>query len=332
VWNGADVTQVWEGGILVDITQVIYEAIASHPTIDPILDGIEPIIYTCWRASKYTTDPTLQPDDAGWITLDTTTKSRCNGSDPMDPDPTNNLGNAEQTYIEIVKKKYGQISVKDIFDVIIDTPTGYGKPTGLDRTDSNVWSVSGGDIPQDVYIFIEPKSLKFENGQWVTDEGGKIKLNGTGGVTPWNVTIISTGAIEIVGSSQLTNYNDKIGLLPGDQDLFLFAETDIKTKGSTEMGSATEAIEGWIYAQDQVDLGGTAYIEGSILVKDQKESKQNLFDGLITESKVSGNFHLKYNDDIDFNLPGPVRILSWRECRVVRDPNDITDACNELTS
>lgn len=246
-----------------------------------------------------------------WKPLSDDSPTRCDGSDPdlaptIPPTPAT-PGTAvatQQSFYKLVADNFGDVN----------------------RTGSNVWKFNGDNLPSahngmlvngavsDVYIYVEHKNL-------ATGQGGKLVINNTPNPIdtsispdplPWDVTIISTGAIAAQANAILGNFK-KPGLSTGQQDLFLMAGTDIEVAGGGQFRSATGALEGYIYARDQVGLGGTVYMEGAVLAKDDEESPTNEFDGLISYNKIHGNFTINFNSMIEFDFPGPVQILSWRE-------------------
>jgi cytoskeletal protein CcmA (bactofilin family) len=237
-----------------------------------------------------------------WKPLGDTSPTRCDGSDPNDPNaaapPSGTNAETQQNFYKLVKENFGSV----------------------DRTGNNVWKFNGINLPQNVYIYVEQKNAT---------EGGRIKVLGTGppGSPPWNVSIVSTGAVEIQGGT-IQNYK-KPGLSEGLQDMFVMAGTDFQILGGALLTSATGFLEGYIYARDQIELGGNSKIRGTVLARDDQVSPTSGNppnsgsplspdeQGLISANKIHGNFSIDFTPDTVFDLPGPVRILSWREIEVV---------------
>jgi hypothetical protein len=221
-------------------------------------------------------------------------------------------------YANLILKDNGEI---DEMDPTTDPPTllvTYEKPNGtscwrpkgggackpwdnIDQTGNNSWKISGSGAPQNALIFIETGS----NGT-----RGRLKI--TGAPSPWTVSIISTGFIDLGGNATILNYrNPAFG--KSIQDLLFMTGTDFKADGGVKIGPANTYDPGYIATLDQVDLGGNVEIDGWIHAADQKASPSSDPDGLLDQNMVSGDFKLQYEGGLGSIFPGTVKILSWRE-------------------
>ncbi len=121
--------------------------------------------------------------------------------------------------------------------------------------------------------------------------------------SPWEVTIVATGYLEISGNPEFINYKNPLHSA-GIQDLFLIAGTDIKYNGNP-----FNTLEGLIYAGEQIDFSGNATVNGAILAYDHPNSSE----GLVSENKISGNPNITYGCGLIVPNVGGVEVVSWNE-------------------
>lgn len=140
---------------------------------------------------------------------------------------------------------------------------------------------------------------------------GNISFGGSPGsaADPLELTLMAEGSIQISGSPEFINYKN-----PGDpagiQDMFMLAGTDIDWAGSP-----SNAIEGFIYAGEQIELRGNPTINGFIVAKDKANDSD-----LVTANSVKGNPTITYSLGSVSNpftvptwLDTILTILSWNE-------------------
>jgi len=221
-------------------------------------------------------------------------------------------------YANLILKANGEIDAMDpstdppAFLVTYENPNGTNcwQPKGggecmpwddVNYLGNNSWKITGAGAPQNAVLFVE-------NG--TGGVRGRIMI--TGAPSPWVVSIISTGYIEIVANSEMRNYRNP-ALGKSIQDLMFMTGTDFKLNGNAIIGDPNVYDPAYIAVLDQVSLDGDSIIDGWIQAADQKPSPQSDADGLVDENVVSGNFKLHYEGGPESPFPGKVKILSWRE-------------------
>ncbi len=140
------------------------------------------------------------------------------------------------------------------------------------------------------------------DGMYYVEGNVNISSNPGSAGTPWEVTIVAEGHIEVSGNPYLADHKDAFEP-PGVQNLFMVAGTDLKFNGN-----ATHTIEGIMAAGEQLQISGNPLIEGFIIVRGASNS-----DGLVSDNNLSGNFTLRYSGGMDtpWGGDGVVR-ESWR--------------------
>jgi Tfp pilus assembly protein PilX len=143
--------------------------------------------------------------------------------------------------------------------------------------------------------------LAFEGNYYV--EGSAEISNSGSSADPFDVTIVAEGHITVGGNATLRN--NKLGTDPEEiQNIFLMAGTDIDLQGNI-----SNAVQGMIYAGEQIEISGNPTINGFILGADSAAA-----DGEVTSNKVNGNPTITYNGDlVSPFLSNKVTVTSWQE-------------------
>jgi hypothetical protein len=144
-----------------------------------------------------------------------------------------------------------------------------------------------------------------------TKNGGNVKLTGNVGSsgTPLQVSILTTGSIEISGTPNMTaNLRAlKTPLLPPfvKIDLLMAAIQDIKINGDV---SASISFTGISYAGEQVELSGNGSINGQVI----SYSNRHVSGTPVSANGITGSFDLTLNDG---NSIGRIKLFSWRQIK-----------------
>jgi len=144
-----------------------------------------------------------------------------------------------------------------------------------------------------------------------TPNGGRVVLTGNVGSSgvPLNVTIMSTGSIEIGGTpnitANLTNLTCPL-LPPFDRPhILLAAVEDIKVTGDN---NSAISFTGVSYSGEQVELSGSGDINGQVIAL----SNRNVVGSPVTANTITGRFTLTLNNG---NSIGNIRLFSWRQIK-----------------
>ena len=175
--------------------------------------------------------------------------------------------------------------------------------------DGNVYDANGdiisGGLPE--WSYSTPKwdlsGNSATDGFYYIEGDATISGNPGSPGTPWQVTIVATGHIEISGNPRFVNLKNPLD--PIDiQNIFMLAGTDVKWNGNP-----TQNVEGFIYATEQIDLSGNPSINGAILAYNAPS-----IDGLISENKISGNPTITYGCGLATPTPSAnIQVVSWNE-------------------
>ncbi|MFY9611827.1 MAG: hypothetical protein WAU45_24840 [Blastocatellia bacterium] len=144
-----------------------------------------------------------------------------------------------------------------------------------------------------------------------TKNGGHVVLTGNVGSngSPLNVTILSTGSIEVSGTPNMTAnvVNLITPLLPPFVriNLLLAAVEDIKINGDN---TSSISFTGVSYAGEQVELSGSGDINGQVI----SFSNRNVVGSPVSANNISGSFDLTLNNG---NSVGNIRLFSWRQIK-----------------
>jgi hypothetical protein len=190
---------------------------------------------------------------------------------------------------------------------------------------SNPWNISSnaagaqtaGD-PRATYYVVGRDNYNTSNPSASTPNGGNVKLTGNIGANgaPLNVTILSTGSIDIEGNPNLaSNLNNlHTPLLPPfvDINVLMFAVEDVKVRGDF---NASISFTGITYAGEQVDLSGNGSINGQVIAYNYNNVSGSLVEGPNGDpnrNTITGSFVLTLNDG---NSIGRVKLFSWRQIK-----------------
>ena len=176
--------------------------------------------------------------------------------------------------------------------------------------DGNVYDASGtfvGSSPWNGWDYSSPKWTLSGNSAidaFYYIEGDTV-ISGTPGSpgTPWEVTIVATGFIEISGNPRFINKKN-----PSDpvdiQNIFMLAGTDVKYNGN-----ANQTIDGIIYATEQISLSGNPNINGAVMAYDSFS-----VEGLVSQNGISGDPNITYGCGL--TVPSgsvTIEVISWNE-------------------
>ena len=137
------------------------------------------------------------------------------------------------------------------------------------------WEYKPGSDPQ----WVHGNDTGFDGTYYL--EGG-ITVSGSPGTpaTPWMVTIIATGNIEISGNPNLANHL---------VDTLLVAGLDIKINGTPD-----QSFVGIIAAHEQIDISGNPVISGFIYGENASS-----ISGMATQNILSGNPDITYDGGLE---------------------------------
>jgi len=177
-------------------------------------------------------------------------------------------------------------------------------------SDGNVYDASGvfvSSSPWNGWTYSSPKWQKAGNTAFDASlyVEGDVKIVGNAGSpgTPWYITIVATGYIQLSGGSTIANKKNPAD--PVDiQNLFFVAGTDVKYTGN-----ATQTIDGLIYAADQLKLLGNPTINGAALAYNA-----TTVESLVTSNTISGSVILNYGCGL--TIPSgsvDIEVISWNE-------------------
>jgi len=125
--------------------------------------------------------------------------------------------------------------------------------------------------------------------------------------SPWDVSVVATGNIEVSGNPTFSNHMD-----PGDppevQNIFMLAGLDLKYNGNPAV-----TVTGLLYAHEHIDIAGNPDINGSVMSYWREGDPQ--LSGWVSQNMLSGNPTITYNCNLQ--IPGPpivrVSVASWNK-------------------
>lgn len=125
---------------------------------------------------------------------------------------------------------------------------------------------------------------------------------------PWEITIVTTGAIQMGGNPQFVNRRDPAH--PIDvQNLMLVAGTDIMFNGN--LG---QSIDGIVYAREQVQISGQPTINGAVLALDEFANDTNPPHDMVSFSEFSGNPIINYGCGMSTPTGSTIiNVVSWNK-------------------
>jgi hypothetical protein len=144
-----------------------------------------------------------------------------------------------------------------------------------------------------------------------TPNGGHVVLTGNVGSNgaPLNVTILSTGSIEIGGTPNMTAnlVNLSTPLLPPfvRVNMLLAAVEDLKINGDN---NSSISFTGVSYAGEQVELSGSGDINGQVI----SLSNRHVSGSPVSANTITGSFDLTLNNG---NSVGNIRLFCWRQIK-----------------
>ena len=160
--------------------------------------------------------------------------------------------------------------------VQIATPAGwsYSAGTPVSSTALGVWTKTGNDTSTDGVFF-------FEN--------SAVNISGSPGsaASPWPVTIIATGYIDVSGTPSLKPN-------PSGGGIALMSGEDLKMRG----GAGNLYDVGLYAAHEQISLKGTPTIKGTVLAEDYTDSCSLISSTSEVDVDISGNTEITYNGDL----------------------------------
>jgi len=182
-------------------------------------------------------------------------------------------------------------------------------------SDGNVYDANGKFVGNDSY-----SGWVFNGAKWrtvgSTVEGGLLYFEGDAGNvdissnvgskgSPWSVSILADGWIDINGTPIIENYKNPANPEAVQQILFM-AGTDIKILGNTN-----QIFIGVIAAGEQFNLSGTVNIHGAIIAADQSNTSDH-----VTDNYLSGTANI--TNDGSLSIPPIPRgsellVYTWRE-------------------
>ncbi|MFH1226505.1 MAG: polymer-forming cytoskeletal protein [Planctomycetota bacterium] len=124
------------------------------------------------------------------------------------------------------------------------------------------------------------------DGTYYAQTGTDVKISGSPGApaTPWQVTIISEGYIDVSGNPTISPYSQNVALLAG-RDLQM-------------SGTASNPYTGLYAAHEQLKLSGTPKINGVVLAEDKEDLCNLVSTGSQFDISIAGNAEITYNGDM----------------------------------
>ena len=133
------------------------------------------------------------------------------------------------------------------------------------------------------------------NGTYYVQGNANVSGNAGSPTSPWLVTIIATGNIQLSGNPKISAH------LPGT---LLVAGQDIMITGNPQ-----QAFTGIIAAHEQIQITGNATIVGNIVAEDAASTSS-----LVTQSSISGNPTITYNCELATPVESWMVVWVWQEC------------------
>ncbi|MBI4617544.1 MAG: hypothetical protein HY720_28290, partial [Planctomycetes bacterium] len=179
--------------------------------------------------------------------------------------------------------------------------------------DGKVYDAAGNEVGNRSY-----GSWNWQNGTWKWTGGqqlqGVLWFEGNVSLTSntsneWEVTIVATGSISV---------NGKPNLIPASRwRITLVSGTDLSVSGTPGA-----KISGYLYAGDQVELGGNTDFYGAIWSKGLSQASS-----LVTRNKIHGSVVFRYNRDlapvpVDWVLSDPPALASHPHPRTIAATSD----------
>ena len=158
----------------------------------------------------------------------------------------------------------------------IAVPAGwsYSAGTPISSTALGVWTKTGNDTSTTGVFF-------FEN--------SAVEISGSPGsaASPWAVTMIATGYIDVSGTPSLKPN-------PSGGGIALMAGEDLRMRG----GAGNLYDVGLYAAHEQISLKGTPTIKGTVLAEDYTDSCSLVSSTSEVDVDISGNTEITYNGDL----------------------------------
>ncbi|MFA5793846.1 MAG: hypothetical protein WC980_02065 [Candidatus Brocadiia bacterium] len=124
------------------------------------------------------------------------------------------------------------------------------------------------------------------DGTYYAQAGTDVKISGSPGssATPWQVTIISEGYIDVSGNPTIS---------PDSQNVALLAGRDLKMSGT-----ASNPYTGLYAAHEQLRLSGTPKISGVVMAEDKEDLCSLVSTGSEFDISIAGNAEITYNGEM----------------------------------
>lgn len=183
-----------------------------------------------------------------------------------------------------VLKADGKVYQSDGTTVVFDTSSGNSWPSndGGWKLSGGKWEWNGNDV--------DPGA----NSVFYVEGNAKIASNPGEPGSPWQVTLIADGYIDVSGNPDMEAKT---------QDFLLIAGTDVKISGGPD-------VTGVIAAHEQFHGSGNFTLTGCIVVEDASSD-----DSTVGSNSISGNSTIIYTGGLSIlaSGSGSLSVLAWRQ-------------------
>ena len=207
---------------------------------------------------------------------------------------------------------------QDEVDIPDLTPSDYQGDADFElRLDGSVWSggvmihADASSTPWNGWDYSSPKwTMAGPNpldGMYYIEGDAVISSSPGNPGSPWDVSFVATGNIEVSGNPTMSNHMD-----PGDstavQNIFMLAGLDLKYNGNPAV-----TVTGLLYAHEHIAISGNPDIEGAVM--SYWRDGDPALSGWVSQNSMSGNATITFNCNLV--IPGPptstVGVASWNE-------------------
>lgn len=172
--------------------------------------------------------------------------------------------------------------VYDQFNNLLATPTGWSYAAA-----TQLWSRSGTGITDSGVFYFESGNVK------ITSSPGSI-------ATPWPVSVLAEGYIEMSGSPCISPH-------PSGGNIACMSGKDLKMRGST-----SSALVGLFAAHEQVSLVGTPTVNGCVIAEDKEDTCSLVTSSSTVDVDIGGNANINYDGGLTTALTDGYRYLGIR--------------------
>lgn len=161
------------------------------------------------------------------------------------------------------------------------------------------------------YIWNKSDSSPSDSGLYYFE--GNVVVSGSVGTsgTPWDVSFISTGSIQIASENYFQNYqNTTPGFPPGVNSILMMTGGDLEYNGNP-----TVSVQGIMAVREEININGNPNLDGYFIVTNATDPGDPVgIVDYINHNEFSGGFSLYFDSSLSLISPWsqPTQRIVWR--------------------